>query len=504
MMRMLFLSVILGLLSFPNPLSLSGFWPAAWIFAVPLFFSLERPGSFSQRVVKGCFYGFGFYALLVNWFIPYSLKGYLFFVVLLSLQPVLFAAFFPPPLKNDIFKLVYWPALWVASEYVRQLFMRGFSWNLGYSQTFNINILQWAGMVGAYGISFFLILCNTCLYLYVRNRKARKFLGLFILLTCLAWIGGAGLQCSSSLKTTGNSRSSFKVAAVQPLTDPQKKMDPWNMKEIIARQISLTEARLEKDQVSLILWPETAIPFDVREDELLLQRITDLCRRKNAGLLTGMSWYEEDVLFNGVVWIPPAGQAKIIYRKNYLVPFSEYAPWAGMPGRFLQRLLGPPLYAFTAGKDLGIFSLQKIHPLAAGVLGVAICSEDSIGAYFREYGKRGAGLIVLFLNDAWFKDRRALVQHMQNSIMRAVENRRPVLRVANSGWTGVIDAQGHFYAASSLEMQERDVGIFEITPVGYKSLYSIIGDSFCIMSMGFVIISQLLFFIRRKGRGVNR
>ena len=169
MISYLFLSIFLLYLSFPNFFNLFGFWPFAWIFAVPLFLALEGQ-PLGKRVLFGALFGLLFYAFLVEWLIAYNFIGYCLFVLALTIQPVIFAAFYGsmprpkaglPPTSVDI---LYIPALWVASEYIRTIVLSGFSWNLGHSQTFNPYVLQTANIFGSWGISFVIILVNYGLY----------------------------------------------------------------------------------------------------------------------------------------------------------------------------------------------------------------------------------------------------------------------------------------------------------------------------------------------------
>src|SRR3989338_1887415 len=203
-------SILLIYLAFPNYFNPYGFWPLALIFAVPLFFVLEGR-SLPQRVLLGTLFGLIFYALLVQWLIPYSLLGYILFVLVLTIQPVLFAALYRS--SGRLVDILYIPALLVASEYLRTLLLGGFSWNLGHSQTFNIYGLQIANLFGSWGISFVLILINYCLYFLIRKFENRKIYAA-VLVAVIVFVAGYGILSIPSASVT-KSVDTFDVCAVQ-------------------------------------------------------------------------------------------------------------------------------------------------------------------------------------------------------------------------------------------------------------------------------------------------
>ena len=324
-----FLAVITSLLSFPNIIFHYGLWPAAWVCAVPLFFCFDRsPGPLS-RVLTGFLFGICFYALLVSWFIPYSRPGYLFFVLVLSLQPLFFAVFFQPPFEQRVLRLFYWPALWIAGEYVRQVIMRGFSWNLGCSQTFNPYILQWAGLGGSSLLSFFLVFCNTALFWAVKEKNQRTFyVRVLVAVNLLAWGGGAALYYSYPAGRAP--QQALRAAVVQAAVDPSIKLDTGQVKRLVEAHVRLSYALSPDIPIDVIFWPETAVPADLREDPFLRKRVISLGRNRRAGVLTGMAWEDSaGRLFNGAVWVDPSGTVLEVYRKRYLVPFSEERPGPG-------------------------------------------------------------------------------------------------------------------------------------------------------------------------------
>ena len=123
------------------------------------------------------------------------------------------------------------------------------------------------------------------------------------------------------------------------------------------------------------------------------------------------------------------------YRKMHLVPFGEYLP--------LRPLLGPIAGGLVPG-DFGRGEEPLVFDLPEPALKFAalVCFEDTLGELTRQFVKGGAQLLVNITNDGWFLRTAGAEQHLDNAIFRAVENRLPLVRCANTGITCSIDSKG--------------------------------------------------------------
>ena len=162
MIVLIFLSVALLLIAFPSFYFTFGYNFFSWIFAVPLFLALHKK-HLTKRLMYGFLFGAFFYSILVSWFIPYNFPGYVFFVLALMIQPMVFFALYQEKGRGVFFDSFYVSSAWVLSEYVRTIIMKGFTWGIGHSQGFNVYAIQIANLFGPYSISFVLIFCNYCL-----------------------------------------------------------------------------------------------------------------------------------------------------------------------------------------------------------------------------------------------------------------------------------------------------------------------------------------------------
>jgi apolipoprotein N-acyltransferase len=373
-------------------------------------------------------------------------------------------------------------ALWVGLEWVRSWMLTGFPWNfLGVSQYRSTPLIQIASFTGVYGVSFWVCFANIALAFTARRlwlqsrgktdavspaQQARgahrpmvaqwgaqiswEFtLAMLLVMGLGAW-GLRQMMAAASQPTT-----TLRVALVQANVPQTLKWDESFRQKIIEDYASLT-LKARESEPQLIIWPETATPDPLRlvvtrPDGSRQDRYFDihdtlgsLARATNAHLLVGSLDMTGDEAtrqtgntYNAVFLLGPDG--RIVgepYHKMRLVVFGEYVPLE----RWLpfMKWLTPIPGSFAAGEEYRVFELAD-PPLA---LGAVICFEDTMPDFCRRFAARGAEVLVTVTNDAWFKRTAGAYQHAANSVFRAVENRRPLLRCANTGMTCVVNANG--------------------------------------------------------------
>jgi apolipoprotein N-acyltransferase len=135
---------------------------------------------------------------------------------------------------------------------------------------------------------------------------------------------------------------------------------------------------------------------------------------------------------------PGEGVAKRYYAKRQLVAFGEFVPLRPLLG-WLSKFV-PIGGDFSRGDEpsLLLVPMRGEHV----VVGPLICYEDTYPQLARSSVRAGAGLLTVVTNNGWFGEGGAAYQHAAHSVLRAVENRRPVLRCGNGGWSGWIDEFG--------------------------------------------------------------
>lgn len=335
--------------------------------------------------------------------------------------------------------------LWVVLEWSRSWLLWGFPWApLSLSQWERPVVLQIAAWTGSYGLSFLLIFFNCCVAVTLRNRvlqRGRKiWTGWFSpdLYLALGLIGLCFYVFFKSLPERDSMVPVLTAGVVQPYVPPELKWETERELEnlgILERQTRFV-ASLESD---LILWPEAATPWPVVGHVPMRLRIERLVNELNKPILMGNLANDEATgnWQNGIFLVEPgSGLAAQAYAKRELVPFGEYVP---APFGFIKKVV-PIGGSFTSGEDPGIIDLPIGE--ATWRVGPLVCYEDVFPALARDSVRAGAQLLFVSTNNAWYGEEGGAEQHAAHSVLRAVENRRPVMRCGNGGWSGWIDAFG--------------------------------------------------------------
>jgi apolipoprotein N-acyltransferase len=498
----LLLAVFSGLLltaAFP-PGNLS--W-VAWIAFIPLFMSLEVVSG-RQAFTLGLCFGLAHNLTLVYWVVfvmghygnlpvPVSLGILLLFAMYLSLYPALFSLL--ASLLRGPFSSFQAACLWVALEFVRAKALSGFPWSLvAHSQYLHLPVIQIADLVGAYGVSFLILLTNATIYTLIFRRNSRAIrteATATLLLVALTFAYGY-----YRLSQDGTPRESLKVALVQGDIDQSIKWDPSNQAETINiyRRLTLSSKSFDPD---LVVWPETAVPLFFQEGGELAREVLATAKEAHAYIIFGSPAYGVEGksihYYNRAYLISPQEKVVESYDKIHLVPFGEYVPLQRyLP--FVHRLV-VSAGDFRSGKKSSPLSFPKAK---AGIL---ICFESIFPELARDMTKNGAQILVNITNDAWYGMTSAPYQHFSMAVFRAVENRRPLVRAANTGFSAFIDCHGEIMQVSHLFTEAT---LCRELPLGGPSLtvYTRYGDFFPVSLLVLTLIQTgyLLYYTRTKNR----
>jgi len=495
------LSGLLLALSFPKP----AYSFLAWIALVPLIVSVTgRDGAVSFRY--GFVSGLVFYLLSVNWIVgtmsgygglPYPLSILLLAALsgYLALYTGCFAWFVSVAGRRwAAAALAAAPFFWSALELARNYMLSGFPWNLlGYSQATNTVVVQIADTTGVYGVSALIVLTNAAFsgIVLAANRKTisiRKasLLAIAAALVLLSAKGYGRYRLAHPPEKNGN----IKVALVQGNIEQFAKWDPAYQDEVIDTYTKLTLAAAETHP-DIIIWPETATPFYYQDDELR-RRVEELAKKTGTYLLTGSPSFRKNpdgtfTDYNSAYLISPEGVTVGRYDKMHLVPFGEYVP--------LKKLLPFVSKMVTSIGDFGTGADYTVIRAGRGSFGTAICFEAIFPELVRMFPLGGANFIVNITNDAWFGKSAAPYQHFDMALMRAVENRRTLVRAANTGVSGFVDPEGRVMART--EIFTRGYVVKDIYLVGEKSFYTLHGDIFAYACAGISLIFLVLILSRR-------
>lgn len=492
----------------------------AWVALVPLFVAVkgkDHAQAFGLAWLTGIVYFSGVLRWVVNTMIDYGHlsrpTSYLILfmlVVYLSFYVALFGFFLGHLDKSGYRKWFVAPFLWTSLEYLRAHVFTGFPWAaLGYSQFQNLRIIQIADITGVYGLSFLVVLINVLFFLLLESvfkkdilttkmkegLPSRRILLVLLFLCFSLPLFYGSLKIGDYRRQIKQTQDSMNIALVQGNIEQDKKWDPEYVRETIDIYKKLTR-QISENHPKLIVWPETATPFYFQSDKKYSREISALSKDVKAPILFGSPAYRyvngKIRLYNRAYLIDPQGEVAGMYDKIHLVPFGEYVPLKRF--LFFVDKLVEGIGEFDSGSELTLFDVSGKK------FGTLICFEIIFPQYSRRLVGKGAGFLVNITNDAWFGRSAASYQHIAMVVFRAVENRVPVVRSANTGISGFVSPIGSIEGETDIFVRTAVEG--KIFPMKQGStFYTLYGDlfvSFCL----FIVFSVFswTFVLRYKRR----
>jgi apolipoprotein N-acyltransferase len=350
------------------------------------------------------------------------------------------------------------PVLWAALELVAAR-ITSVPWDqLGYSQVDNALVNQLAPWTGVYGISFILVAVNALIAggLLLGSTRERSTSGIGGVVLFAVGAGGFLLQ-------PPRPAPSATAVLIQPNLDVGGVgiwAGPGEWDQHIAGFATLAGEQCKSyiagipqtgaasgeiicppyaTHPDLVVWPESPAPFE--EDEPRFQHaLVTIAREMHAPVVVGnvgmdysaenQAWRE----YNSAVVVGPDGARIGRYDKIHLVPFGEYVPFQKL--LFFARKLTGRVSAFDRGEEREVFRLNGRR------YGIFICYEAVFADEVRQFSRLGAEVLVNISDDGWYGDTSASWQHLNMARMRAIENRRWLLRDTNNGVTASIDPYG--------------------------------------------------------------
>lgn len=475
-MNILFASLISGILA-GCAFNSSILSVLAWISLVPLWFALSRCETVKQAVVCGFVFGLSFNGACIYWIAHVSLIGLAMMLMYLSLYSIALCVVCRARMRSAYAILVI-PCVWVILEFLKENVWCGFGWtNLAYSQYENLYFIQLADVFGAKFISFVVVAVNVFLWQALVEKKRRLWTGLLVTtLVC-----GSFLYSAIRLSTL-RTDARIAVSVIQPNVAESMKNNVATESFVTGRLAEL--AGLTSND-SLVVFPEAAWPQVLREDDLTGPAgfVKSLERHTLIGAVT----FEAGDFYNSALFFDPQGELRARYHKIRLVPFGEYVPLRKMFS-FIEVLNS--LGDMSRGKELTVFEY------GGKTFSTLICFEDVSPGFVSRFA-RNRDFLVNITNDEWFGGQPEARQHLGILVLRAIENRRSMVRCANTGTSGWISYTGEI---ATLTKDTRAVFVeasktYDLALNRSNSLYNKWGDFF---PLG--IIACVLVWCRRKER----
>ena len=434
-----------------------------WIALAPLVVAIWFSGENSKRgwlrnLLLGYVAGVVFFTGTFSWlgalgelYQSFFLRGLSFLLSIYLAMHFAFWAWFIGFLKPHTFAASWRNLLvgilaaagWATHEWIRGWLFSGFGWNgLGVALHAQFPLIQIAEFTGVTGISFAVAFVNIIavttpvrLFVEAKTRRMRPHFDL-----TLTMVGMVALMAFGLHQTQNTSSKSIRVAAVQANVPQLEKFDPQFTRGIFEKFSRLSDVALRANPPpDLLVWPESSTPDPVRDENGASNRfVKQLAASSKTDLLLGTLDFEPGRDYNTAVLVSNGGERMQIYRKIHLVPFGEYIPlrqsfplFAAIAGSWVPG-------DFSRGTEFSVFDLTNQTARVAPL----ICFEDTVGDLVRHFVINGANVLVDITNDGWFLHSAGSKQHLANAIFRCVENRRPMVRAANTGVTCFISEYG--------------------------------------------------------------
>lgn len=464
--------------------------PLAWLGPVPLVL-LVRMTQPPRRMLWACYLGgLAFYLPVLQWM---RLGDPTMYLAWWALAAYLAGSF---PLKVALSRAAVhrcgWPlawavpVVWVGWDYVQAHFMTGFAWYyLAHTQYRWLELIQVSDLVGAYGVTFVMVLSASALAGWLPVEWLQKIrlvpqatspteevllpsrsLPVFLAVAAVAMTWGYGVWRRQVAFQPGP-----RVALIQGNFRASLRIPEEDYNQQYLTHVKLT-AYAVREQPDLIVWPEgmvrwplTSAPPDLSDDDLrrlapkapprfwrdtsLREGLAYEAQRAGAAMIFGIGCV--DLLADGqirqansaILVLPDRGLAGR-YDKIHLVPFGEYLPFQNLFPWLRSLTPYPPDFGLTAGQSAIVFEHRgwRMIPL--------ICYEDTVPHLVRHLVANvsqtapndSVDLLVNLSNDGWFRGSSELEQHLVTSVFRAVECRTPLVRAVNTGISAVIDGDG--------------------------------------------------------------
>ncbi len=359
------------------------------------------------------------------------------------------AAFFGANVRHRAIALVVTLSAW---ELARGYILSGFPWALPSYVWIDTPIIQFSSVTGPYGLTFLTLGLVALPTLFVRW-----------------WIGALPVVALALLSfwdraSVVDDAPLGQVRLVQPNAPQDEKWDPEKAHMFVRRMIAATAA--PKGDVDMIVWPETALPYRLDAAAPVLQRIAG--DAEGVPVVLGINRSDAGRNYNAMIQLGATGAPVDIYDKVRLVPYGEFIPFGHVVALFgIRSFAAQDGYGFTSGAGL--------RPIETP-LGTAlplICYEAVFPQHLNDIGVR-PDYILQITNDAWFGNFSGPFQHFDQSRLRAIEQGLPVVRVANTGVSAVIDANGRVIESIGLN----ETGMRDVTVPGPRAatLYARTGD----------------------------
>lgn len=494
---------------------------------VPFFFLLEIKNTLGEINRISYLTFFVFNLITLYWVGSWTKEADPFLmisgVLLLFLNPAFYLIptsiyFLSTKIISKEKSLLLFPIFWVFFEYIYSVTDLRFPWlTLGNSLPYFNQFIQIADVIGAYGLSLLILYINIFIYLSIKElRTTKKINYKYALIATLLFIIPI-IYGSVKIANQKPFVNKVTVGLIQPNLNPWDKWSGGNLDQQIDLYLDLSE-KAYKQGARLIIWPESALSVYLLSGNYSeqVQKIQKFVYMNNIFLMTGMpdvNFYFDlnnapndakklksgdaaYTSYNSILLFSPITLEVQKYQKNLLVPFGEHVPFVEhfpFLGNLIRWQVG--ISSWNVGKEQNVFDLSSIK------VGGIICIESIYPDYVAKFVQKGADFIAVVTNDSWYGYSSGPFQHKEISVLRAIENRRSVVRAANGGISCVIDPFGRTLKKTNLF--EKTILVASVPIYSEKTFYTkypLLIPYFVVLVTLIVLISVLIFSLKIKIR----
>jgi len=431
--------------------------------------------------------------------------------------------------KYSSLYLIFLPFIWVSFEYLHSITQFSFPWLLlGNTQTYNLSKIQFIEITGVYGLTFWICaLSSLIFYLYSQVKNSRwkissaKSIAVIASIILLYFAPDIYTLSKGSKSSYQNAftNGELNVGVVQQNANPWERWAGRQTQYVNELPELISELRKKNPETQLIVLPETAITYRILSSTYhdKLKMFSNIADSTNTPLLIGLPYekiYADSLsapidakrslsglfydTFNTAALIEKGKTADSfqLYKKNKLVMGGERIPYQQQLA-FLKDFVswGVGISQWQIGKDTINFKLDN-----GAQFNTAICYESAYPEYFSKFVLKGADFCTIITNDAWWWKFFGTYQHNQFAVLRAVENRRWIVRSANTGISCLIDPYGNKYNETGVYEQASFAG--KIGLMKEKTFYTLHGDWLCVICLwasgGILLLCIVMGFNKNK------
>ena len=530
---------ICGILSaipfvFPNLFFIS------WFSFIPMIYLLIKKGSEISKTKSyfiGFFFGLGFYGVMYHWFsylYPMEFAGlgntesiaviaacWIGLAVLQTLDTALLTLFYrllKPGNKSPILSILVFSGLWGIFEWQQNFFWRGVPWaRLALSQRNVLAFLQSASLLGNIFVAVIIVTFNgliaAALYYLFENKDKKDYL----ILIKSFFKNKKSTICIIVAFILFFSNFIFGIARLHLYDEKQgdkyiagviqgniSSLDKWadnSAYHSTDLYLELTEKCVNETGAQIIVWPESVITTNLRNNSYIKKQISEVSKRLKIYIFVGAfdkikdSETDNTDEYNAIYLFQPDGSIyDSVYHKRKPVPFGEYTPLEP-----IIKVVLPILYevnilteSMSAGDGTYIFKTN------IGNFGSLICFDSIYELLSYNSVRDGAQLLTLSTNDSWFRDSAGVYQHNGQASLRAIETGRYVVRAANTGVSSIVNSKGEILAM--IDPLIEGYSSAEVYLNSSYTLFDYVGDIFIVFCFIDVIIITVV--IRKKNKNI--